>query len=85
MWPHEKTYLRLLRDVYVAPSSDSEEVVINTGKVGKLVSYVIMCPKKLARVCETLHYDIKRHHNSKSKRRLVESNFLIFQVNFLCS
>lgn len=92
MWRHKRTFLRLLEDVYIEqsgkPSLRDDEIeeiaVINRGKLDKLVNYLNLCPKKLAKVCKTLYLSIKANHLKKSRRKIVQADFMIFEVMCHC-
>jgi hypothetical protein len=91
MWQNKKTYLLLLNDVYNGHKSGSHktgskdgQVTINAAKLSKLIAYVNLCPKRLAKVCRTLYHSIKKNYRKKkkkTKRCLLKSNLLIFQVS----
>lgn len=87
MWLSQKTYLRLLQDVYIAQQSESEDdVTLDTSKLNKLIAYLKQCPKRLTNVCRTLYHNIKKNYHTRTEKQkkrscVLSADFLIFQVS----
>lgn len=87
MWRSQKTYLRLLNDVYIGVGQQGttglksdDDAPISSTKLNKLIAYLKQCPKRLTNVCRTLYHNIKKNCHKRMDRCVLKADFLIFQV-----